>query len=140
MRWWGENVRLKGGPDGFKTDVAERGHRYSVEEAEAATEITKQTVSRWGKLLAKPEYRTILFNAACKKALLIPPDNHRAEGTGENEWFTPPEYIAAAPEMMGFGQWRFSGGPSLAACSCPPLSATNSGTPGASGVRARPAR
>ena len=27
--------------------------------------------------------------------------NHRAEGTGENEWFTPPEYIAAAREVMG---------------------------------------
>ena len=27
--------------------------------------------------------------------------NHRAEGTGDNEWFTPPQYIEAARRVMG---------------------------------------
>jgi phage N-6-adenine-methyltransferase len=27
--------------------------------------------------------------------------NHRAEGSGDNEWFTPVDYIAAAREVMG---------------------------------------
>ena len=27
--------------------------------------------------------------------------NHLAKGTGENEWYTPPEYIAMAREVMG---------------------------------------
>lgn len=27
--------------------------------------------------------------------------NHRAQGTGENEWYTPEQYIEAAREMMG---------------------------------------
>ena len=27
--------------------------------------------------------------------------NHRAQGTGENEWYTPPEYISAAKKVMG---------------------------------------
>jgi len=30
-----------------------------------------------------------------------PKPNHRAQGTGENEWFTPLEYIAAAKLVMG---------------------------------------
>ena len=27
--------------------------------------------------------------------------NHRAQGTGENEWYTPPEHIEAARELLG---------------------------------------
>lgn len=28
-------------------------------------------------------------------------NHHRIKGTGENEWYTPPEYVEAAREMMG---------------------------------------
>ena len=39
--------------------------------------------------------------AAMKKAGLTAADNHRAEGTGENEWYTPPRYVEAARQAMG---------------------------------------
>jgi hypothetical protein len=36
-----------------------------------------------------------------RTAELMPAENHRAEGTGENEWFTPAQYIEAARAVMG---------------------------------------
>ena len=39
--------------------------------------------------------------AAYRKAELAPSENHRAEGTGENEWFTPPRHLAAARAVFG---------------------------------------
>jgi hypothetical protein len=65
-------------------DVPDRGHRYSVAEAEELTGITKQQLSRWRKRLQDvPKYRERQILAACRKAELIPAENHLAEGTGD---------------------------------------------------------
>ena len=54
-------------------------------------------VERWRINLSDTErYRCKIIQAAYRKAGLEPEENHRAEGTGENEWFTPLEYIEAA--------------------------------------------
>ena len=67
----------------------ERG-KLKLREAEKHTGIDNQRKSDWKKaLIDKPKYRQRLIDAARKKAKLESADNHRAEGTGENEWFTP---------------------------------------------------
>lgn len=64
--------------------------------------LSTQQVSRWRKSLAdEGKYHTVIFLKACKAAHIVPDDNHRANGTGDNEWFTPPEYVAAARDVLG---------------------------------------
>jgi phage N-6-adenine-methyltransferase len=99
VEWWGANLTPHHGGD--RTKSAERG-TWSVRDAEERTGISNQQVSRWRKALEKSEqYRDRQIDAARKKAGLEPADNHRAEGTGENEWYTPAKYIEAAREVMG---------------------------------------
>jgi phage N-6-adenine-methyltransferase len=75
---------------------------FSKRQAEEAWGFSQQTVSRWRTWLAEtPVYRSRLILGAHRLAGLIPEDNHRAMGTGENEWFTPEQYIAAARSVMG---------------------------------------
>jgi DNA N-6-adenine-methyltransferase (Dam) len=103
VRWWKETVRGRGNPEiGSERLIgAERG-LLEKDKAESATGITHQQVSRWRKELENVErYRERIILAACRKAGLEPEANHRAEGTGENQWFTPPEYLAAARQVMG---------------------------------------
>lgn len=86
----------------INSDRSERGDRYSLEDAEKLTGISHQQVSRWGKSLHdKAKYRAQLIAKARKAAQLDEADNHRAEGTGENEWYTPAQYIEAARKVMG---------------------------------------
>ena len=51
-------------------------------------------VSRWRKRLQDvPRYRERMLVAARRAAELAAAANHRGEGTGLDEWFTPPEYV-----------------------------------------------
>ena len=98
-RWWHEHVHHKGGERWI--DRAER-RDLSLADAEARSGIIHQQVSNWRKWLAdEAKYREQQILAAYRKAGLEPAENHRAEGTGDNEWFTPAQYIAAAREVMG---------------------------------------
>jgi phage N-6-adenine-methyltransferase len=94
---WDDRVRPNHRPE---TNAA--AHYLSVADAEAAWGIQQPAVSRWRKWLGNREaYATRIALGAYRAAGLEPEENHRAEGTGENEWFTPAEYIAAAREVMG---------------------------------------
>jgi phage N-6-adenine-methyltransferase len=70
-------------------------------KAEAQTGIKHQTVSRWNTRLKEPEkYRDLLYGVAYRKAM-DEAHNHRSEGTGENEWYTPRQYVEAARGVLG---------------------------------------
>jgi phage N-6-adenine-methyltransferase len=99
VQWWRENVSVGHGGDRSKISDL---RSCSRQQAEALTGIQDGQVSRWRQLLAAPErYRERMIQAAYRAARLEAPANHRAECTGENEWFTPPQYIEAARSVLG---------------------------------------
>jgi ParB family chromosome partitioning protein len=97
VQWWKDNVR----GDGRPSKTAAGPGRFGVTQAEELTGITSQQVSKWKKRLSDREkYRATLYGVAWKKAM-AELDNHRAQGTGENEWYTPPQYLEAARHVLG---------------------------------------
>lgn len=105
VRWWKETVGVNHGGN-RRGDQGASSSTLKADDAESLTGITKEQVSKWAKKLQKPEqYRAQLFGAAYKAAMMskeaIDGFNHRAQGTGENEWYTPREYLTLAREVMG---------------------------------------
>lgn len=102
VRWWNEKVSVRIGENQFTEVVTDAVTTLPADRAESMTGITKKQVSRWRKKLSDPKkYREQLILAAYRKAGLEPEGNHRAQGTGDNQWFTPEQYIAAARAVMG---------------------------------------
>ena len=98
VRWWRENVRGDGRPGKTVPDLG----LFTVFEAYKYAEITKQQVSKWAKKITDVEkYHDAMMLALRRKAELAAAANHRAEGTTENEWYTPAKYIEAARIVMG---------------------------------------
>lgn len=98
VAWWDERVRPAG-----QGIVAGSETFLSADDAERLTGFDKVRVSRIRKRLKDPDvYRQQLFGAAWKKAFPEDVDhNHRAQGTGENEWYTPSKYVEMARQVMG---------------------------------------
>lgn len=103
VQWWDEAVAGQGGDRRSRAFKVSDGETLiSSDRATALTDIDKRQVSRWRKSLRDADkYRERLILAARRKADLAAAANHRAEGSGENEWFTPLDYIAAARDVMG---------------------------------------
>jgi len=99
VQWWDDHVQR---PGGDRTIVGTPTTMLTATDAAGRIGSDKTRVSRWRTALKNLEtYREKVVAAARRKADLEAAENHRAEGTGENEWFTPAEYIAAAREVMG---------------------------------------
>jgi hypothetical protein len=102
VEWWDTD-----GPGahygGNKTKNA-LGRSWSVAMAHEKFGFDQQTVSRWRKWTSdtnQEKYRENLILGMRRRAGLEPDENHRAQGTGENEWFTPEEYLHAARLVLG---------------------------------------
>lgn len=98
VSWWHTNVRGDGRPP--KTGHVLRP--FTKLDAENLTRVSHQQISRWNQRLKKRmSYRTAILLAAVKKYSSIAAANYLAQGTGENEWYTPPEIIALVRQVLG---------------------------------------
>lgn len=98
VAWWDSNVRGKG-EHKAKTPGP---RRLAEKDAEELTGISHQRKSALRTQLGNPEaYRKHLLGAAYLAAYLEMPAVRGTQGTGENEWFTPPEFVEAAREVLG---------------------------------------
>lgn len=97
LQWWKNHVRERGGGPSSRDP-----EKLSNKAAQDEIGLDDSRLSRWREAHKNLDtYREQVGTAARRKAELEAAPNHRAEGTGENEWFTPPMYIAAAREVLG---------------------------------------
>jgi hypothetical protein len=96
VAWRQANIRSDGRPskNGDGTDTV----LMSDKEITESTGIAKKQAERMrSKLKAPDKYRAYLLGSEYMAAFLEPAQNVRGTmGTGENEWFTPEQYIDAA--------------------------------------------
>ncbi len=97
--WWDDNVQGAGGDR--QSIVTDTVTMLSAEEAKNQTGFSKKQVSRMRNSLKDVDkYEKKILAAAYAKAFqLSTGEEHASEE--KNDWYTPPEYIAAAREVMG---------------------------------------
>jgi ParB family chromosome partitioning protein len=100
--WWTKNVSERHRPGWGGVKLSADRPTVPMREAEKLTGIKNEQVSDWRKALAdEARYFARIDRAARKRAGLEPADNFLALGTGNNEWFTPPQYIDLARRALG---------------------------------------
>jgi len=93
--WWDAKVRPPG-----QSNNADLGYLF-VEELEKLTHFTQQQISKLRKKLKDvPAYRARLFGKTWAEAFGAA-NPHVANNSGENEWYTPADLIAAARAVLG---------------------------------------
>jgi phage N-6-adenine-methyltransferase len=101
---WDERVRSKGGDARNVPDRKFQIEKLTVPELQRRTGVNAVQASRWRTQTA-PErvarFRQRIIDAARRTAELKARANHRAEGTGAYEWYTPQDYVQAAQFVLG---------------------------------------
>ena len=98
VAWWKANVTA-----GHGGNRQVPGTRHLLREAEDLTGMQHQRVSDLGnKLKSLAKFREFLLGVEYSAAYLTAKDKTRGTtGTGQNEWFTPAEYIELARTVLG---------------------------------------
>jgi hypothetical protein len=97
VTWWSKNVSAN---QGARTDISvDKRKGLGMSEAEKATGISNQQVSKWAKRLTEPEkYRAKLYGVAWKQAMGVIAGNMMSE---TNEWYTPSTYLDSVRAVFG---------------------------------------
>ena len=93
-----EEARLQASAEPNNEGGAEQGETATDGEQEDSTEPTPAPKTDFTKIIDQIKAGKLSIAEASKKATK---QNHRALGTGENEWYTPDDYLQAAREVMG---------------------------------------
>lgn len=97
VRWWDSSVQRAGGNIFIRPGPG----RMTLEQAEKVCSYPHQQISKWRKALKdRAAFEAAIVEGARRKALRRV-DQKGASGTGENEWYTPPEILEAARDVMG---------------------------------------
>lgn len=101
IAWWKATVATGHGAGRGNKNNRERGS-FSMREAERLTGMVQQRVSDLAKALGKlSEYRDRLLGVEYQAAYLKAKDVRGTQGTGENEWHTPEQYLDLARAVLG---------------------------------------
>jgi phage N-6-adenine-methyltransferase len=98
-----ENVERTSSNGSHEKQCAGPRTLLGIEEAEELTGIPRRTVDKWREHLRDPEaYKDLLRGPSWRKAMGLrgSSDEKGASGTGEDEWFTPLEWIELAREVL----------------------------------------
>jgi phage N-6-adenine-methyltransferase len=102
---WDEQVRSRGSYERSGSNQKFPLEKLlPVSEMLRCTGVSKVQASRWRTQTAPErldEYRQRIIDAARLAAELKARANHRAEGTGANEWYTPQDFVGAARFVLG---------------------------------------
>lgn len=96
VAWWKANVRGPGKSN------SRRSGEIGMPEAETQSGIKNQQVSRWDRRLKHfDKYKADLYGSAYRRAMAEASEAHVSYNDGEQEWYTPAEYIEAARKVLG---------------------------------------
>lgn len=82
-------------------DFSRRREKLSFTHHAEVAALEPDVADSWLDIAEKEEWSTRQLREAVSKKGDKKDHNHRAQGTGENEWYTPAQYLDAAREVLG---------------------------------------